>query len=171
MLGVTRDLYNALLEQRRDCWKSRQIRITTKQQYSEITDLRKDDARCAAVYRKRQDAVPHSLDLAMQAFFRHVKSGEAPGYRRFKPAARWKQIEFPHGNRALKFDAVQKRVRIPGRKRAAARAARFPPSAARSCWRRTGAGGRPLSARANRRPCLRPVRPLGSTVAFTFLRP
>src|SRR5260370_39899638 len=47
-------------------------------------------------------------------FFRRIKSGEPAGYPRFKPAARWKQLEFPHGGRALKLDRAQKRVRIPG---------------------------------------------------------
>jgi putative transposase len=54
------------------------------------------------------------LDLAFAAFFRRVKRGEVPGYPRFKSAARWNQLEFPHGHSALKFDEPQGRVRIPG---------------------------------------------------------
>src|SRR5208283_1934062 len=56
----------------------------------------------------------HRLDLAYAAFFRRLKGGEAPGYPRFRPAARWKQLEFPHGNRALRLNAARSRVRIPG---------------------------------------------------------
>ncbi len=47
-------------------------------------------------------------------FFRRVKGAETPGYSRFKPKSRRRQLEFPHGNRALKFNADQRRVRIPG---------------------------------------------------------
>src|SRR5260370_34853471 len=83
-------------------------------QYAEIPALRAEDARFASVYRECQDAVLHRLDVAFAAFFRRIKSGEPAGYPRFKPAARWKQLEFPHGGRALKLDIAQKRVRIPG---------------------------------------------------------
>jgi putative transposase len=114
LLDVTRELYNALLQERRDAYRTRGIAISTKQQYSELTALRKDDARMAAVYRECEDAALHRLDLAFAAFFRRLKRGETPGYPRFKPAARWSQLEFPHGNRALKLDASQRRLRIPG---------------------------------------------------------
>ena len=114
-LDVTRQLYNALLDERRYAWKARHVCVSGTQQYAELTALRKDDARVAAVYRECEDAVLHRIDLAMQAFFRRIKRGEAPpGYPRFKPAARWKQLEFPHGDRALKFNTEQTKVRIAG---------------------------------------------------------
>jgi transposase len=94
----------------------RGVSISAKQQYAELTALRKPifrlDSRLAAVYRECEDAVLHRLDLAMQAFFRRCKRGETPGFPRFKPAARWKQLTFPHGDRALRF--VGGRVVVPG---------------------------------------------------------
>jgi putative transposase len=115
MLDVTRQTYNALLEQRRYAWTARRIGVTSKQQYAEITALRAEDARFAAVYRECIDAVLHRLDLAYAAFFRRCKQGETPGHPRFRPASRWHQLEFPHGNRALKFlDERQTRLRVPG---------------------------------------------------------
>jgi putative transposase len=113
-LDVTRQLYNALLDQRRYLWVSRRHRVSGKSQYAELTALRAEQARIAAVYRELQDAVLHRLDLAFAAFFRRCRSGEAPGYPRFKPASRWKQLEYPHGDRALKLSSAQDRVRIPG---------------------------------------------------------
>ena len=82
-------------------------------QYVELTELRAEDARVRAVYREAEDAVLHRLDLAITAFFRRCKRGEAPGHPRFK-SRRWQQVEFPHGDRALRFDQVQQRVNIPG---------------------------------------------------------
>jgi putative transposase len=118
MLDVTRELYNALLQQRRDAYKQRGVRITTKQQYAEITALRKPDhrldARLGAVYRECEDAVLHRLDLAFAAFFRRIARGETPGYPRYKAHARWMQLEFPHGDRALKFNAAQSKITVPG---------------------------------------------------------
>jgi putative transposase len=114
MLRVTRELYNALLQQRRDAWTTRRVSLPSRDQYVQLTELRDAEPRFAAVYRECEDAVLHRLDLAFAAFFGRVKRGEAPGYPRFKPAARWNQLEFPHGDRALRLDTVQGRVRVPG---------------------------------------------------------
>jgi putative transposase len=118
MLDVTRELYNAALQERRDAYRLRRVNISAKMQYAELTALRKPihrlDSRLAAVYRECEDAVLHRLDLAMQAFFRRCQRGETPGFPRFKSAARWKQLTFPHGDRALKLNAAQTKVTIPG---------------------------------------------------------
>jgi putative transposase len=114
MLRVTRELYNAMLQQRRDSWSTRGIPYTSKQQYVEMTELRMCESRFAAVYRECQDATLHRLDLTFAAFFRRITSGDTPGYPRFKSARRWNQFEFPHGDRALVFRGVQTRVSIPG---------------------------------------------------------
>jgi len=114
MLRVTRELYNALLQQRRDSWTTRRVSYTSKQQYTEITELRACEPRFTAVYRECEDAALRRLDLAFAAFFRRLKSGQAPGYPRFKAARRWNQLEFPHADRALRFDLQQQRVSVPG---------------------------------------------------------
>jgi hypothetical protein len=51
MLDVTRDIYNAMLEQRREAFRRRKITIDAKSQYAELTLLRRSDARISAVYR------------------------------------------------------------------------------------------------------------------------
>jgi len=114
MLRATRELYNALLMQRRDAWTTRRVSVPSRDQYAQLTELREAEPRFACVYRECEDAVLHRLDLGFAAFFRRLKRGETPGYPRFKRAARWNQLEFSHGNRALKFDTLQGRVRIPG---------------------------------------------------------
>ena len=114
MLRVTRELYNALLMQRRDAWTTRRVSVTSREQYAQLTELREGDPRFAGVYRECEDAVLHRLDLAFAAFFRRLKRGETRGYPRFKPAPRWNQLEFPHGDRALKFESAQGRLRVPG---------------------------------------------------------
>ncbi|MGZ3541591.1 MAG: RNA-guided endonuclease InsQ/TnpB family protein [Vulcanimicrobiaceae bacterium] len=90
---MTRHLYNALLQQRQDAYRLRRISVTAKMQYAEMTALRKE-----------------SFQLA---FFQRVKHGDAPGFPRFRATRRWRQVEFPHGDRALEFDAPQRRLRIP----------------------------------------------------------
>ena len=113
-LSVTRELYNAMLQQRRDSWSLHRRAYTSKQQYAEITELRQAEPRFAEVFRECEDATLHRLDLAFAAFFRRIKSGDTPGYPRFKSARSWNQLEFPHGDRALRPCRAQKRVSIPG---------------------------------------------------------
>lgn len=101
MLDVTRELYNALLQERR-----------------EITALRSPadriEGRLAAVYRECEDHVLRRLDLAFRGFFVRCKQGKVPGFPRFKPAARWRQLQFAHGMAALRFDKRQGRLTVPG---------------------------------------------------------
>jgi putative transposase len=93
VLDVTRELYYALLQERRDAYRRRGVRLSAKEQHAEITALRRAeerlDGRLAAVYRECEDAVLHRLELAFAAFFRRVGRGETPGYPRFRsPFAR-----------------------------------------------------------------------------------
>src|SRR5665213_4003360 len=60
MLDVTRQLYNALLQQRRDVYRLRGVGIPSRDQYAELTALRREDARIAAVYRESEDAVSYT---------------------------------------------------------------------------------------------------------------
>jgi putative transposase len=112
-LDITRQIYNAALEQRRDMWTTRRRAISLKSQYTQLTALRAEDARIAACYRECVDTALHRLDLAFAAFFRRLKTGEVAGYPRFRSAARWKQLEFSHGNRALRLTESQNSVRVP----------------------------------------------------------
>lgn len=92
--------------------------MTTKQQYLELTQLRRDNGsvgrqlRC--IYRECLDGALHRLDKTYRAFFRRLGAGCSPGFPRYKNPSRWTQIEFCHGNRALLFDAEQRYLRIPG---------------------------------------------------------
>ena len=90
------------------------VSVSAKMQYAQLTEIRAEDTRVTSVYRECEDAALRRLDLAMQAFFRRCKRGQTPGFPRFKPASGWKQITFPHGDRALKFSENQRRVRVPG---------------------------------------------------------
>lgn len=113
-LHRTRNLYNAALEQRRYEYRAHRRSVTAKMQYAEVTALRAHSSADAAIYRECQDAVLHRLELAMQAFFRRVKRGETPGFPRFKSDAAWNQLECPHGDRAIKINAAQTKVSLPG---------------------------------------------------------
>lgn len=135
-LDVTRELYNALLEQRRECYRRRRLVITTIQQYHEITAIRNEDGyfgrRLRAVYRECLDGVLHRIDLAFTAYFNRLRSSDTAGYPRYKSASRWSQIAYCHGNRALVFDADQQHLRVPGIGRLRVRRGRSVPTFGRA---------------------------------------
>ena len=114
MLRTTCELYNALLQQRRDLWTTRRASIWSSVQHRQITELRSFEPRFARVYRECEDAVLRRLDQSFAAFFRRLKRGETPGYPRFKAISRWSQLQFPHADRALRLKDQQRRVVIPG---------------------------------------------------------
>src|SRR4029077_12281792 len=106
-LDVCRQLYNVALEQRRNAYRERRLSITHKIQCKQLTELRAFDKRIAAVYRELEDAALRKLDLAYSAFFRRLRAGDKPGFPRFRAVARYHTLEFPHGNRALRFSHTQ----------------------------------------------------------------
>ena len=113
-LDVCRQVYNLALQQRRCAWRERRLSITHKMQSRQLTELRAADRRVTAVYRELQDVALRKVDLAFSAFFRRVRTGHAPGFPRFRAAARYHTLEYCHGNRALKFSNAQSKVAIPG---------------------------------------------------------
>jgi putative transposase len=113
-LDICRQVYNVALEQRRDAWRSRRLSIKHREQYAQLTELRHSDARIASIYRELLDAALRKLDLAFAAFFRRVRRGETPGFPRFRSRARYGCLEFPHGDRAIRCNQAQDKVRVPG---------------------------------------------------------
>ena len=86
-------LYNSALQERRDAWKIHKKNISYYDQCKSLTDIRKDKdyAKTPAWTSQR---VLAKLDEAFKAFFRRIKSGDTPGYPRFKSSKRWRSFDF-----------------------------------------------------------------------------
>lgn len=111
-LHATQQLYNAALEQRRTVWQSRRKSISVYDQKRELPDLRRSDAGLGLVHTHACQEVLFRLDRAFRAFFRRVKTGETPGYPRFKGLERWASLTFSeYGNGAALVDG---RLRVFG---------------------------------------------------------
>lgn len=82
------EIYNAALEQRRDAWKKQRRSVTRYDQQKELTDLRREPE-FAAVPAVVQRSALRRLDLAFADFFRRSKSGEKPGFPRFRSRQRY----------------------------------------------------------------------------------
>lgn len=92
-LDLLRDFYNAALQERRDAWTLNRIRINFTDQSSQVPEIRNTLNTDYQLVQARSIAQAlRILDKAFTAFFRRVKSGQRPGYPRFKGKAFFNSI-------------------------------------------------------------------------------
>ena len=112
-LRFTRELYNAALEERRGAWQKQIKSISRYDQQAQLLDVRKDRPEFSAVPVVILRGALSRLDKAFQAFFRRCKSGEKPGYPRFKNKSRWSSLLIDDLQKKSPIVAGGKRVKIP----------------------------------------------------------
>lgn len=111
-LQVTRDLYNAALEQRitvyRRCGETRGWRTQSR----EIRECREAGLLVGCHVHTAQGALKR-LDLAYEAFFRRCAAGERrKGFPRFKGAQHWRSIQFKEWGNGVRLDAATRRLKV-----------------------------------------------------------
>jgi len=98
MISRHRWLYNEALAQRKSAYEERQESISYYQQSAWLTSDRKEQDRFVCLNFSSCQRTLRRLDKAFQAFFRRIKSGETPGYPRFKGYNRWNSVEFTYSD-------------------------------------------------------------------------
>lgn len=88
-------VYNSCLAERRDCWELGGHSVNKYDQINRLPELKQVDERFSGVYSQVLQDVVKRLDKTFDAFFHRVKSGEKPGYPRFKPARRYDSFTYP----------------------------------------------------------------------------
>jgi len=89
VLELCRQLYNLCLEQRKNAWEKHQKSVSRFDQMNQLSDLKKAFTEFKKVYAHALCNVIDRVDKAFQGFFRRVKSGDKPGYPRFKSSSRY----------------------------------------------------------------------------------
>jgi putative transposase len=112
LLEECRWLYNHLLAERRDAWDQRQESVRLYDQQATLPALKADRPALAGVQSQVLQNVAVRLDLAFQAFFRLIRTGEKPGYPRFRGQGRYDSVTFPQVPVGCRLDAGEKRLRI-----------------------------------------------------------
>jgi putative transposase len=113
-LEECRWLYNELLAARRDAWEQRQESLRLYDQQATLPALKATRPQLAAVQSQVLQNVAVRIDLAFQAFFRRVRTGETPGYPRFRGKGRYASITYPQVPVGCKLDAEAQRLRLHG---------------------------------------------------------
>jgi putative transposase len=113
-LEECRWLYNHLLAERRDAWEQRQESLRYYNQATSLPELKAERPTMGSVHSQVLQNVAVRIDLAFKAFFRRTKTGEAPGYPRFRGIGRYASITYPQVPVGCKLEADGKRLRLYG---------------------------------------------------------
>jgi putative transposase len=149
LAGLSREVYNAALQHRRDAYRIAGATVTTFDQFNEIAGLRALRPDVAAFGNQFVRGSISRVDEAFSGFFRRVAAGEAPGYPRFKSHKRlrtvfydepvtWKLKGLGTGHTALYVMGIGD-IELSGR-------------AARQLRRLTDRGGEPRTLTVTRQP-------------------
>jgi putative transposase len=110
LLDLSRNVYNAALEQRIESYRETGLGVTYKVQSRHFGNLRRADP--DGLGELNFSCMQHALrrlDKAYGAFFRRLKAGEKAGFPRFKNRNRWHSFEFTYGDGCkLRFDDNQR---------------------------------------------------------------
>ncbi len=93
-LETCRHLYNTALADRKNCYELEGISRSYEDQAATLT-LEKKEGKWQGVFSQVSQDVLRRVDKAFKAFFRRVKSGEKPGYPRFKGEGWYKSFTYP----------------------------------------------------------------------------
>lgn len=88
-------VYNQCLAQRKEAWEKEQKSISCYEQINQLPALKEKDERFQSIFSQVLQDVVRRVDKAFQNFFRRVKTGETPGYPRFKSARRYDSFTYP----------------------------------------------------------------------------
>jgi putative transposase len=110
-LEEVRWLWNTLLAERKQAWEERQETVDYYEQKAELPGL-KADVRpgLKEVHSQVVQDVALRLKKAMDAYFRRLKTGETPGYPRFRGKGRYDSLTYPQWDNGVKLSASGKRL-------------------------------------------------------------
>ncbi len=97
-LDTHRWLYNQALEQHKTAWEEKKESIGYNQQAGWLTGERRTNEYLTRVNFSSCQRTLKRLDRAFQSFFRRIKTGETPGYPRFKGRNRFDSVEFTYSD-------------------------------------------------------------------------
>jgi len=106
-LEICRKVYNNTLALRKDSWEYDQRSLTYFNTANELVTWKKEYPYLKQVHSQVLQNVQVRVDLAFKAFFKRVKSGETPGYPRFKGKGRYSSITYPQSGYKINVDSIK----------------------------------------------------------------
>ena len=110
---LTRELYNAALQERRDAWEKQRVRRSLFDQMRDLPAVREVRPEFMSIPISVLRGSIRRLDRAFAEFFRRCKTATTPGYPRFKGRGRFDSILIDDLHGRYPVVAGGKRVNIP----------------------------------------------------------
>lgn len=104
-------LYNASIQERRDAWTLNRVSVNFYTQSEQLPSIRAEGFIESINAQVLQNVLRRS-DRTFQAFYRRCKSGEKPGYPKFKSWKRYDSFTFPQSSRGVKI--INSKLRMHG---------------------------------------------------------
>lgn len=101
MLEQCRRIYNRTVAVRKDAWETKQRSVSRYDTIKMLPEWKRESPALKDVHSQVLQEVCTRVDLAFQHFFRRVKSGEEPGYPRFRGQGWYKSFTYPQSGFAL----------------------------------------------------------------------
>ena len=111
-LHFCQQLYNAALQERRDAYCRQHKSISRYAQQKSLTILRAEDEETRKIPVVVARSALHRVDEAYKGFFRRCKSGEKPGFPRFRSRDRYDSFSV-HGTESRDVRVVGQHVHLP----------------------------------------------------------
>jgi putative transposase len=105
-LDLCRWVYNETLALRKNAWEKENRSISYFESKRMLPIWKESKPELTEVYSQVLQEVVQRVDLAFKAFFRRVKSGEEPGYPRFKGRNWYDSLTYPQSGFALKDNVL-----------------------------------------------------------------
>lgn len=125
-METCRRFYNDCLAERKDVYQSEQRTVSKIEQLRKVKVLKDTSPFAKNIHSHILQVVVADLDKAFRAFFRRVKSGEKPGYPRFKGRDRFDSFGLKEYGNSFKIHG--RRLKVTGIGRIAVRWHREMPS-------------------------------------------
>lgn len=100
------ELYNAAIQERRDAWAINRVSIGYNEQSKQLTEIKKIRDEFAEINSHALQDVLTRVDRAFKAFYRRARSGQKPGFPRFKPVSRFTSFTIPNTRYKVKGDRI-----------------------------------------------------------------
>ncbi len=113
-LDVCRTFYNALLDERKIGYENGHT-VTKTEQLRRVKELKAARPEAAGIHSHVLQVVAADLDKAFQNFFRRVKSGETPGYPRYKGQDQFDSFGLKEYTNGFKIDGRRLKISSIGR--------------------------------------------------------
>jgi putative transposase len=118
-LETCRRFYNDCLAERRAVYEMEERTVGKVEQLRRVKVHKANNPFAASIHSHVLQVVVSDLDKTFQAFFRRVRTGETPGYPRFKSRQRFRSFGFKEEGNGFKIDG--RRLRLSGIGRLAVR--------------------------------------------------